>query len=67
MAELSLFNVAVQGEQLRNAQKIYFQTINKAKKTKNPDDFAEAKQVLEISKHLEIVFDDTINQILNTK
>ncbi|RQO65102.1 hypothetical protein DBR40_24845 [Pedobacter sp. KBW01] len=67
MAELSLFNVAVQAEQMRNAQKIYFQTITKAKKTKNPGDFAEAKKVLEISKKLEIVFDDTINKILNTK
>ncbi|KAA8483744.1 hypothetical protein BDE36_1792 [Arcticibacter tournemirensis] len=63
MSKYSLLSVAVQGEQMRNAQKLYFEQISKAKKSKNPEDFAQAKKTLAMSKNLERVFDDTILEI----
>lgn len=67
MPEFSLFNVAVQAEQMRGAQKLYFILIAKAKKTKLADDYAAANKALKTSKQCEVAFDDTIQQILNAK
>jgi hypothetical protein len=65
MSKYSAFNIAVQAEQMRNAQKLYFQQISKAKKSKLPDDFAAASNILRISKQLEQSFDDTVQEVLN--
>ncbi len=65
MSKYSVFNVAVQVEQMRNAQKLYFREISKAKKSRSPEDFAKAKEVLKISKQLEISVDDTISEIMS--
>ena len=67
MPDYSAINVAVQVELMRNAQKLYFQLIAKAKKTKLPEDFAAAKKVLDISKLQEISVDDTVSDILGRK
>lgn len=67
MPDYSALNVAIQVESMRNSQKLYFQLISKAKKTKLPEDFAAAKRVLEISKLQEISVDDTISDILQRK
>ena len=67
MPDYSAINVAVQVELMRNSQKLYFQLIAKAKKTKLPEDFAAAKKVLDISKLQEISVDDTVSDILGRK
>lgn len=60
----TLFNLAVQVENMRSGQKGYFAMIAKAKKTKSPEDYEAAKKILRISKMIEVAVDDTIKQIL---
>jgi hypothetical protein len=62
-SKYSVFNLALQVENMRNAQKLYFEQIGKAKKTHLPEDYALAKKTLNISKLLEISVDDTLLEI----
>ena len=63
MSKISAFNLAIQVEQMRNAQKLYFQQIKIAKSTKRSEDFITANKTLAISKQLEQVVDDTIRDV----
>lgn len=65
MAEYTVTNLALQVEQMRNAQNLYFTFISKAKKSKTPEDFTAAGNVLKQSKLLEKSIDDTIIEILH--
>lgn len=65
MPDITIFMFAAQANIMRDSQKAYFELIKKAKQTRLPADFDAAKKALEISKKAEIVFDDTVTQILN--
>lgn len=65
MPEYSIFNLAVQAENMRNSQIAYFQLAAKARKTKAPDDWAAAAKALTISKQIEKSFDETLIEILH--
>jgi hypothetical protein len=67
MSKYTTFNVAVQAEQMRAAQKLYFDLIARAKKSKLPADFAAAATALKVSKQVEQAFDETIREILHGK
>jgi hypothetical protein len=49
---------------MRLAQTRYFELMGRAKKSKHPDDFKNARQVLEMSKQLERQVDDQV-QVLS--
>lgn len=61
MRDLQTF--AYQVEQMRQAQKQYFEQIAKAKKTKHPADFAAAGATLKTSKQLEEIVDRSVSEI----
>lgn len=63
MPNHSAFSVAVQGEQMRAAQQLYFQLATVSRKTKTPADYAAASNALKVSKQLERVFDDTVREV----
>jgi hypothetical protein len=51
--------------QMREAQVSYFALMGRAKKSKHPDDFTNARKVLETSKDLERKVDIEAQSILN--
>ncbi len=63
MSKYSVFYLAELAEQMRNSQKLYFELIAKAKKSKLPADFAAANIALRVSKDIEQSFDQTIQKI----
>lgn len=67
MAGLTLFSVAVQAAQLRNAQKTYFKLITIARKYKKPLDYTSAHIAFVQLQVLEQKFDETISSILNAE
>jgi len=67
MAEHSLFNVAVQAEQLRNAQKAWRQQLIRYRITETDQDLDLVEELENILDNLEQSFDDTIAQIINSK
>lgn len=52
MAEYSLFNLALQVENMRNAQKLYFEKIKKAKATKLPSVDDSLKDIMSTGKEV---------------
>jgi hypothetical protein len=60
----STFNLAIQVENMRNAQKMYFKLIGKARKTKVPDDLEKADTMKKLSINLEALVDDSVKQVL---
>lgn len=48
---------------MRLAQTRYFELMGRAKKSKHPDDFKNARQVLEMSKQLERQVDESVQAI----
>lgn len=64
MINPTTYNVAIQGEQMRSAQKLYFQLAAVARNTKLPADWAAASNQLKISMQFEKVFDATIHKIM---
>ncbi len=61
MIELKLF--VEQVEKMRHAQTRYFELIGKARKTRTPEDFKAASDMLTISKKLEKDVDASITRI----
>lgn len=59
---LELKSFAFQVEQMRMAQTRYFELSARAKKSKKPEDFNNAKNVLEMCKQLEVAVDDSIRE-----
>jgi hypothetical protein len=55
------FRTAV--EKMRHSQKRYFELMARAKKSKHPDDFTNARNILAISKELEKQVDEAIDQL----
>lgn len=64
MTKHSLHSVAVQVEQMRSTQKLYFQQIGSAKRSRKTDDFTAASATLRHSKQLEEAVDFTIEEIV---
>lgn len=64
MSNYSAFNLAIQVEGMRNAQKSYFRLISIARNTKTASAFEEAEKVKNISKQLEVSVDDTVKEIM---
>lgn len=62
MTDLERFILRVQA--MRAAQKQYFEFIGKAKKTKQPGDFAAAGVALKTSKNLEEQVDNDARELL---
>lgn len=58
MTELKTFVDLV--AKMRLAQTRYFELMGRAKKSKHPDDFKNARQVLEMSKQLERQVDEQV-------
>jgi len=67
MSDYSLFNVAIQAEQLRNAQKAYEQQENRWLHGVDINDLKLTQEFFKVKSNLEISFDDTIAQIINSK
>lgn len=62
----TIYTLANQVRTMRNAQKLYFQSIAHAKKTKLPADFATATNALKRSKELEEQVDNSLLELTNT-
>jgi RNA processing factor Prp31 len=60
----STFNLAIQVENMRNAQNMYFKLIGKARKTKVPEDLDKAEKMKALAINLEALVDGSVKQVL---